>query len=236
MRRLLAEQRPRLPRRAVRTQVLAAGMQAALGSAPDDLSAAAALSLAFCGLLRVSEYTTASAAVYDRRRLPTVGDVSFSTDEFGDMATVMVRPAKKGGRSQGKNSAVVVRDGELIQPVTALQRMLGQRRAAPHEPLFLWRGRPLTSTTVSRLLKFVVKAAGSCERGIGSHSLRIGGATAALAAGVPPEAIRLMGRWDSDVYEIYCRQSRQAAMRIGMIVASTPFNDFQGAFEDEELM
>ena len=131
MRRLLAEQRPRLPRRAVRTQVLAAGMQAALGSAPDDLSAAAALSLAFCGLLRVSEYTTASAAVYDRRRLPTVpGDVSFSTDDFGDMATVMVRPAKKGGRSQGKNSAVVVRDGELIQPVTALQRMLGQRRAA----------------------------------------------------------------------------------------------------------
>ena len=91
---------------------------------------------------------------------------------------------------------------------------------------------------MSRLLKFVVKAAGSCERGISSHSLRIGGATAALAAGVPPEAIRLMGRWDSDVYEIYCQQeqSRQAAMRIGMIVASTPFNDFQGAFEDEELM
>ena len=89
---------------------------------------------------------------------------------------------------------------------------------------------------MSRLLKFVVKAAGSCERGISSHSLRIGGTTAALAAGVPPEAIRLMGRWDSDVYEIYCRQSRQAAMRIGMIVASTPFNDFQGAFEDEELM
>ena len=236
MRALLADQQPRPRRRAVRTQVLAAGMRAAFGAAPDDLNAKAALTLAFCGLLRVSEYTTASAAFYDRRRLPTVGDVSFSTDEFGELATVMVRPAKKGGKSTGKSSAVVVRDGELLQPVTALRQMLRQRRAAPDAPLFLWRGRPLTSATVSQLLKFVVEAAGGSAVGLSSHSLRIGGATAALAAGVPPEAIRLMGRWDSDVYEIYCRQSRQAAMRIGMIVASTPFNDFEGAFEDEELM
>ena len=44
---------------------------------------------------------------------------------------------------------------------------------------------------------------------------------AALAAGVPPEAIRVLGRWDSEVYEIYMRLSRQVALRLGAAVAST---------------
>ena len=37
----------------------------------------------------------------------------------------------------------------------------------------------------------------------GAHLLRIGGATAALAAGLSPAAIRAAGRWASDVYMLY---------------------------------
>ena len=41
----------------------------------------------------------------------------------------------------------------------------------------------------------------------GTHSLRIGGATALLAAGCPAYVIQAMGRWSSDVYKLYCRSN-----------------------------
>ena len=65
--------------------------------------------------------------------------------------------------------------------------------------------------------------------------MRIGGATAALAAGVPPQLIRLMGRWSSDVYEIYCRMSREAALRVGRSLTSTAVHTFEGGFTEERL-
>ena len=70
----------------------------------------------------------------------------------------------------------------------------------------------------------------------GAHSLRIGGASAAFAAGIEPSAIRLAGRWSSDVYEIYVRLSRQAASRLGRVIGSSAFEDLErGEFISEEL-
>ena len=70
---------------------------------------------------------------------------------------------------------------------------------------------------------------------IGAHSLRIGGATAALAAGVPPQLIRLMGRWSSDIYEIYCRLSAQAALRVGTAIGSATVTPLGPRFETEAI-
>lgn len=69
----------------------------------------------------------------------------------------------------------------------------------------------------------------------GAHSLRIGGASAALAAGVPPALIRIMGRWSSDVYEIYCRMSLQSAVGVGQAIASAVVDPLQQTFQCEEL-
>ena len=70
----------------------------------------------------------------------------------------------------------------------------------------------------------------------GAHNLRIGGATAALASGMDPSLIRMMGRWSSDIYEIYCRMCKQTAVRVGVTIGSTAFNDVEGgAFTTEEL-
>ena len=46
----------------------------------------------------------------------------------------------------------------------------------------------------------------------GAHSLRIGGATAALAAGVDAAVIKVMGRWASDVFLIHTRANQEAAV------------------------
>eukprot|EP00966_Prymnesium_polylepis_P161728 3737982-Prymnesium_polylepis.1 len=68
----------------------------------------------------------------------------------------------------------------------------------------------------------------------GAHSLRIGGATAALAASVHPSVIRITGRWSSDVWEIYARITKQAAVRVSAVVGSTPFDDSErGEFTSE---
>ena len=153
-----------------------------------------------------------------------------------DSATIMIYPAKKGAKSAGKVK-VTVRDGKLLKPVTALRAMMEQRRdARPDEPLFMYGGKPLSRSVVTRLVRVAMEAAGRTPRAYNSHGLRIGGATAALAGGVSPEAIQIMGRWDSDVYKIYCRQSRQVAMRLGAVIASTPFDDLHEAFDNEELL
>ena len=68
-----------------------------------------------------------------------------------------------------------------------------------------------------------------------SSAIRIGGATAALAAGVSPQLIRLMGRWSSDIYEIYCRMSLQAALGVGRSIASQRVDSFEGGFRTESL-
>jgi hypothetical protein len=52
----------------------------------------------------------------------------------------------------------------------------------------------------------------------GAHSLRIGGTTAALAAGLSPAAIRAAGRWASDVYMLYTRCNMQASQRLATVI------------------
>ena len=71
-----------------------------------------------------------------------------------------------------------------------------------------------------------------------AHSLRIGGATAALAASMSPATIRAAGRWSSDIYEIYCRISRQSAASVTSLISSTPFEDLErgATFIGEELI
>ena len=84
-------------------------------------------------------------------------------------------------------------------------------------------------------VKRLMQAIGLDPARFGAHSLRIGGASAALAAGVPPTLIRLLGRWSSDVYEIYCRMSEEAALRAGTALASASVSTFEGAFHEEHL-
>ena len=57
-----------------------------------------------------------------------------------------------------------------------------------------------------------------------------------MAAGVPPSLIRLMGRWSSDVYEIYCRMSVEAALGVGTAICSASVTPATTrAFHEEHL-
>ncbi len=88
---------------------------------------------------------------------------------------------------------------------------------------------------VRAAVRAAMRAAGLDPELYGAHSLRIGAATAALAAGVAPGLIRLMGRWSSDVYELYCRMSLEAALSVGRAMAAATVTTFEGGFREEHL-
>ena len=109
----------------------------------------------------------------------------------------------------------------------------------PHErPLFrnAASGAAFKVSDVRSVVKWMMAKIGLDPKRFGAHSLRIGGATAALAAGVSPAQIRLLGRWSSDVAELYMRMSRQAAGDFSTLVGSTAFDDIERhTFKTEEL-
>ena len=73
-------------------------------------------------------------------------------------------------------------------------------------PLFRFKdGRPLTRPLLVAALKKVLSSVGFKPENYAGHSFQIGAATTAAACGVPVEIIKSLGRWKSDVYQLYVR-------------------------------
>ena len=72
---------------------------------------------------------------------------------------------------------------------------------------------PISSGVVNSAVKRVAKLLGLAGN-ITGHSLRIGGCTAAAAAGVPMEIIRVIGGWFSDAMLGYIRAMAAPALLV----------------------
>ena len=59
-----------------------------------------------------------------------------------------------------------------------------------------------------------------------AHSFRIAGATLLFKAGVTAEEIKTMGRWASDVYQIYCRLSKERLLELSEKMANAESTQF----------
>jgi hypothetical protein len=73
---------------------------------------------------------------------------------------------------------------------------------------------PLTYTTFLALTKATIRKAGVDPDKYAGHSYRRGGATWAMAIGIPIPAIKAIGDWKSEAYLLYCEitaQTRRAA-------------------------
>ena len=71
--------------------------------------------------------------------------------------------------------------------------------------------RAFTAVALRALVKRIAREAGFSDERFGNHSLRAGGATDLLAAGVPDIMVQKMGRWESETYKIYFRDDRAVA-------------------------
>ena len=78
------------------------------------------------------------------------------------------------------------------------------------KPLFRRaRGGPVLASQVRTLLERAALAVGLPPDRMGTHSLRIGGASALLHAGESIETIKRMGRWVSDSFQRYLWESNE---------------------------
>ena len=203
----------------------------------------ACLVVGFCGLLRGAELGVATGQAWAASTCVTRADVSFRWVDGKEEAVLMTRPRKKGARrtEQGKQVPVLLTGrGRFLDPVKELKRLAERDPVPEHRrastPLFRGGdGVAFSTAKVRGMVKRLVAFGGEDPALYGAHSLRIGGATAALAAGVPALVIKAMGRWGSDVYEIYAHLSDTAARSFGRDVTSVDYGEVKGAYYSEDL-
>ena len=112
-----------------------------------------------------------------------------------------------------------------------------QRGLAPHQ---LRKANPRTglaleTDALQELVRALMQRVGEDPMQFGTHSLRMGGATALYAAGATPMAIRTMGRWSSDLYSLYVRASFEQAVAWSKRAGSTTVHDLAGVKDYDEV-
>ena len=179
--------------------------------------------------------------VFDAMEHVTPGDVSFFYRDGVRHARVRMRKRKDLRVLRGKHSVVTLGGGgahfDAVEELWQWMQVRGELGLPADGPLWCdpTTGRAITVDRLRDEVRAVMAAAGRDPALYGAHSLRIGGATAALAAGVPPALIRIMGRWSSDVYEIYCRMSEEAALGVGRAIGSAAVTRPEDGFRQEHL-
>ena len=189
--------RPRLPVTPALLRRLMHGIRAS-HSVRDSRMLVAAVTLAFFGLLRVSEYTCPTVRCFDRNTNLLVGDISL--DPSGRLVRVKIKASKTDPFRQGGEVRVGA-TGTDICPVRAVREYVESRQRSLGPAFVFENGRFLTRSYLSALLH---RCLGQ-QVSINTHSFRIGGASAMAAAGIPAYLIQILGRWKSDAFLAYIR-------------------------------
>ena len=157
----------------------------------------AASLLAFFGLLRASEYLAASQTRPKSEDTLCFQDLHFAKDS--SWVTIYIKKSKTDPFRQGC-TIKLWKQGKSLCPVHNLRyyRFLTGNQAGP---LFRFsNGSFLTRQILSRLIHQCIPQAD-----LNTHSFRIGGASAAHAAGIPDTTIQALGRWSSNAFRTYLR-------------------------------
>ena len=157
---------------------------------------------AFFDLLRISEYTCPLPTSFDASWHISTSDVQFNK-EFS-MMNIRLKASKTDPFRIGVTIRIAALNQHPLCPVAAMREYLKFVSHNNSTPLFVkHNGHYLTRQAIVALLKIVFCS----NMTINTHSFRIGGATATLAAGASDSLIRSLGRWTSDCYLRYLRIS-----------------------------
>lgn len=234
---------PEKVRRGVAAQALRRAMDIMLDpSNPRDANIRAALASAFQGLMRSYEYCDTGKGPRGTKavlsRIPTRKDLKVLTAE---RLVFMMCPCKNMKHLSGKTVPLVIGGGGTY--IDAAAEMLNLMKVDPtpsgidpgRVPLFRDPGTnaPIQADALRRMIKNLMAAVGEDPGQFGTHSLRIGGATALFAQGATPMVIRTMGRWSSDCYRLYVRACYQSSLSWTAAAGSAEVEDIEGPFAYE---
>lgn len=177
-----------------------------------DACILAMAAIAFWGQLRLGEVCASAAAGEKPATIPVWANVSEAFNAAG--SRVLKLPWTKTKQECGEEVFFLKQVG-IDNPISALENHLVVNHPAEEEALFTYRkeGKRLIMTR-QQFLEVCNRIWAS--RGIPritGHSFWIRGTTALLAAGVPPDVVKGMGRWSSDAFMCYWRQLENMAPR-----------------------
>lgn len=201
---------PKKVRRGLAPQALRRAMDLLLNpDNPEHANLRAAMAVSFQGLLRGEEFAIDNGKRWvsaDRLNRADIKEIN------SERLVLMIHQCKNMRELKGKTVPLVIgAGGEFIDAVAEVMNMLkvdpAQGRDPSQVPLFRVpaHNTSITKETVHALVKNLMQAVGENPEHFGTHSMRIGGATALFARGADPTVIRTMGRWSSDIYQLYVR-------------------------------
>lgn len=240
LRRVLGEA-PRAIRRGIAPQALRLAMDRVLDPrVPAHANIRAALSVALQGLLRSAEYACDAGVRLQCEKHLTRGDLAECSAE---RLVIMMLPCKNMRHLSGKTVPLVIgAGGEYIDAVREVRNMLTVDPVDPSvagvTPLFRDPGtnEPLRTHALRDMVRNLMGSIGEPDPSqFGTHSLRIGGATALFAAGADETVIRTMGRWSSDCYRLYVRACFQTTLKWSRLAGSTQVSDLAGEFDEVDF-
>ena len=231
LRRIIGDQ-PRAVRRGIAPQALKKAFDLVLDpSNPVHANIRAALATALQGLLRSAEFTSS-----DKRDMLTRDDLVQLND---DQMVIMMHPCKNMHHLSGKTCPLVIgAGGEFVDAVWEVANLLRIDPTPPGlegtTPLFRdpSTNAPLSYQLVLDVTRQLMRAIGEDESQFGTHSYRIGGATALFAAGANETVIRTMGRWSSDLHRLYVRACFEQCVDWTRRAGSTQVSDLSGTFDE----
>ena len=187
--------------------------------APHNINATVCVATMFCGLLRSCEAVPQSRASWlaDRGRLTRASVRFFPSLENPQYCHLAIAPRKQGSKDAYNEENPLVSWFDPAAPVNMcyeLQQLFLRdpvpKKDWPRTPLFRDSRhpdpfQPLLYKQLLAAVKALATAASLEPQNYGTHSLRIGGASALLAAGAPENVIQAMGRWSTDIHRLYSR-------------------------------
>jgi hypothetical protein len=211
LRRKYPSSSARSVRKAMVRSTLVAWRQSRSRALPrDDAYKWLAALLAFKFLLRPGEVCKPQAARWNPQRMLCRGDLRLgvSRSPAGKLVhTLTIFPLKKGP-GQAKDLVIPFEDdsGQVMSVVDAYRRVCDlDPRALSDGPMCKLQGKPMGTTDLRNLAKGMAAVSGLAPGEFGGHSYRIGGATALHALKCPELVLKTIGRWSSDIFEIYAR-------------------------------
>ena len=238
---------PKKLRAGVRPKDLRAGIDKVyISGSPADVNLATAMTAGFGAALRACEYVRGKRKCFDPERgSMSRADVVFEFDDDGELTSaclMAVNSKAKGAEKFRKLPHYLPIDGKFVSPGRLLHYLVKVADPVPAElayitPMFRQprNGQQIDIDELRTELRRVMRAAGRPPSAYGTHSLRIGRATATAFVGGDELDIKDSGKWSSQQYLKYVRERRAEALRLGKLACSAEVDDFENEFLGIEL-
>ena len=203
------------------TMSLLRTLKSELAQAPDilprdKLMLWSAFTLAFFAFLRSSEFTSPSTSQFNALSHLSASDISFTSD---GSISLHLKSSKTDPYRQGC-SLLIAPSGHSVCAVRAIKKYMAHHPLNPDGPFYIFQsGLYLMRSQVTSTLRLLLNRLNIPTELYASHSFRIGAATTAAEAGLPPWLIQTLGRWSSNCFALYIRTPSSILQKVPGLLA-----------------